>query len=353
MSGNGSDETLEHPVEPGAQTSAIDSDRSAADADQDGADVDQTASDTDQTASERDEADAVSDQRAADIDQATADGDQGGADPHAPGATIDENDRASSRAARDATRASRLATHATRLDTAESRFRIAVDRDATGLARDEIARLRDLRTEAMEGVAADTDAPLAEKFERLRVAAAHDRARAAADRARASADRAHAAAERAALEAELHEAHLDELTGAFRRKLGMVSLSHEIDRARRADGRLVCAFVDVDHLKLVNDRDGHAAGDRVLQALVSIMRGALRSFDPIVRYGGDEFVCALGGADLAEVAQRLAVIDRALKREVGTGISVGLASLAADERLEGLMARADMALLDAKRQRVA
>jgi hypothetical protein len=55
-------------------------------------------------------------------------------------------------------------------------------------------------------------------------------------------------------------------------------------------------------LKLVNDRLGHAAGDRVPRELVSIMRRTLRSFDPIVRSSDSEFVCALGAVDLVDIA---------------------------------------------------
>jgi len=131
----------------------------------------------------------------------------------------------------------------------------------------------------------------------------------------------------------------------------MLALDHEVDRARRGDGRLVCAFVDVDDLKRINDRDGHPAGDRVLLVLVSIMRTNLRSFDPIVRYGGDEFVCGLGAADVAEVERRFELSDRSLEAAVGAGISVGLAALAAGETLDEVLARADAALLDAKRRR--
>ena len=131
----------------------------------------------------------------------------------------------------------------------------------------------------------------------------------------------------------------------------MLALGHEVDRARRGDGRLVCAFVDVDDLKRVNDREGHAAGDRVLQALVSIMRTNLRSFDPIVRYGGDEFVCALGAADVADAERRFALINRSLHAAVGTGISVGLAALAGGETFDDVLARADAALLAIKQER--
>ena len=160
-----------------------------------------------------------------------------------------------------------------------------------------------------------------------------------------------AARERAVLEAALHNAYVDELTGALRRKLGMLALGHEVDRARRGDGRLVCAFVDVDDLKHVNDRDGHAAGDRVLKALVSIMRTNLRSFDPIVRYGGDEFVCGLGAAEVSDVERRFELINRSLRSAVGAGISVGIASLAEDETLDDVLARADEALLATKQAR--
>ena len=104
-------------------------------------------------------------------------------------------------------------------------------------------------------------------------------------------------------------------------------------------------------MKLVNDRDGHAAGDHVLKTLVWTIRSNLRSFDPVVRYGGDEFVCGLGGADLDEVERRFDQIDRSVRDEVGVGISVGLAALAADETLDELTARADLSLLDAKKRR--
>lgn len=130
--------------------------------------------------------------------------------------------------------------------------------------------------------------------------------------------------------------------------MGQLALSHEIDRARRSDGRFVLAFVDVDGLKTVNDRDGHAAGDRVLQVVVQAIRTRLRSFDPIIRYGGDEFVCGLGGTDLAEAEHRFDVIAVAIEEDAQVGISVGLAALAADDTAETLTERADAAMLEVK-----
>ncbi len=180
--------------------------------------------------------------------------------------------------------------------------------------------------------------------------AAADRARAAADRERAARDRADSARERIRLQAELLSAHLDPLTGALGREVGRVELTNGIERARRSDGRFVIAFVDVDDMKDVNDREGHAAGDQVLRTVVSAMRSNLRSFDPIVRYGGDEFVCGLGGADLGVVQARFERIGRSVQDEAGVGISVGLATLLADETLDQLTARADATLIGLKKR---
>jgi diguanylate cyclase (GGDEF)-like protein len=164
-------------------------------------------------------------------------------------------------------------------------------------------------------------------------------------------DGADAARERARLEKALRHARLDDLTGLDRRKIGRRALTNEIDRARRGDGRFVVAFVDVDGLKQVNDRDGHAAGDHVLRTLAAILRSNVRSFDPIVRYGGDEFVCGLSGVDPEAVERRFGAIDQALQDAVGVGITVGLASLLPNDTLDKLIARADAALLDGKRRR--
>jgi diguanylate cyclase (GGDEF)-like protein len=164
-------------------------------------------------------------------------------------------------------------------------------------------------------------------------------------------DRVDADRERARLEKALRGARFDDLTGLARRKMGRLALTNEIDRARRGDGRFVVAFVDVDGLKRVNDRDGHAAGDQVLRTLAATLRSNLRSFDPIVRYGGDEFVCGLGGVDPEGVERRFSAIDQELQDAVGVGITVGLASLLPNDTLDKLISRADAALLDGKRRR--
>jgi diguanylate cyclase (GGDEF)-like protein len=317
--------------------------QTATDADQTSADADQTSSDSDQTASAVDLAGAASDQRASDHDQAIADRE------HAAGShTVAED------SAYDAARAERQTVAAERRGTRGKRAATARDRDHTASDRDHVAEARDARSEVPSGVSPDLstlgehEAFLIRQLEVLAAEAVADRARAAADRARAATDRENAARERARLQAELDRAHLDELTGAYRRELGRQALSNEMDRARRSDGRFVLAFVDVDELKVVNDRDGHAAGDRALQAVVRAMRSRLRSFDPIIRFGGDEFVCGMSATDLPEAMYRFDAIRLAVAEDAHVGISVGLATLAPGDTVDTLTERADAAMLAMK-----
>lgn len=319
--------------------------QSASDSDQTAADADQTHSDADQTASADDQDSADSDQRASDRDQATADRDHAADKDRTP-----EGDDAydASRGARKIGSARRLGNRLERAGTARDRNATAAGRDRVADGRDGASRARDARVADLDGASSAPEAVLMKQLEELAAEAAADRAHAAADRARAALDRANAARERARLEAELRLAHLDELTGAYRREMGRLALTHEIERARRSDGRFVLAFVDVDGLKDVNDRDGHAAGDHVLQVVVDAIRTRLRSFDPMVRYGGDEFVCGLSGTDVDEASRRFDAIEAAIKEEADVGISVGFATLGAADTAEELTERADAAMLEVK-----
>jgi diguanylate cyclase (GGDEF)-like protein len=316
-----------------------------ADTDQTSADADQTSSDADQRASDSDQSAADSDQRASDRDQATADRDHA-AEPVRSDA--DETAYEASRTERATTTIERFANQRVRSRTARDRDETARRRDQIAAARDEAGRARDARVGSLANALDQPAASVTKQLFRLGLEAAADRARAAEDRERAATDRADAAREKAALEAALQSAHLDELTGAYRREMGRMALTQEIDRARRADGRLVVAFVDVDGLKDLNDREGHAAGDRALQTVVGAIRTKLRSFDPIFRYGGDEFVCGLGGTDLAEAGRRFESIGVAIEAEAGVSISVGLVSLAAGDSADQLTERADTAMLAVK-----
>ena len=210
-----------------------------------------------------------------------------------------------------------------RVAAVEARERAAAERDEIANLRDRAAAEREASTSPRVAVGPDGAAPTPDDD----------------------------ALERARLEAELQRAHLDALTGALRREVGRLALRNEIERARRSDGRFIIAFVDVDGLKGVNDREGHAAGDRVLRTLAATMRANLRSYDPIVRFGGDEFICGISSIGPDEAQHRIGVIDQSLRHATGVGITAGLASLTSDETLEELTERADAALLEAKRSR--
>ncbi len=132
----------------------------------------------------------------------------------------------------------------------------------------------------------------------------------------------------------------------------MEQLGQEIARTRRRCGGLIVAFVDVDGLKRVNDSDGHLAGDGLLCAVAECLGTYLRSYDLVMRYGGDEFVCVLPGADARTARLRFAEVARALARgPTGGSITVGLATLLETDSADDLIRRADAGLLAARAER--
>ena len=206
---------------------------------------------------------------------------------------------------------------------------------ADSLARRVLERVR-VQAAADRAAAADDRAQAVADRE----AAAQARRNAALDRARAAADLAAIKAIQAVAEAHLARAHLDDLTGAYRRDMGRLALSHEIDRARRRDGSFVVVFVDVDDVKTTDDEAGLAA-DRALQAVVATVRAKLRSFDPILRFGGDAFVAGIGGTDLVGAQRRFGAIREDLRRTSAIEISVGFAALGPGDTVDELIDRAD------------
>jgi diguanylate cyclase (GGDEF)-like protein len=185
-----------------------------------------------------------------------------------------------------------------------------------------------------------------------RVEAELDRKTALVDRSEGAAHRLQASADREASAKDRESAVIDGLTGVYRRGPGLAELDREIARAKRARQPLVVAFFDVDHLKVINDSRGHVAGDRMLQQVVGAIRKAVRSFDLIIRYGGDEFVCAFPGIAVADVTKRVATINAALLKGSEPGsVTVGFAELTADDSRDELIKRADADLYRARGQR--
>lgn len=188
--------------------------------------------------------------------------------------------------------------------------------------------------------------------------AASDRAEALQDRRGAASDRAHAAADREAASSdrvvsagERAISSIDGLTRAHRRDAGCVELEREIARAKRTGHPFALAFVDVDGLKATNDSLGHAAGDRLLRYVTDTIRAHFRSYDLIVRFGGDEFVCGLLDLKMDDAAKRFVLVNADLAEAKKASITVGLAQLRDEDRLEDLIRRADEAFYRARQQR--
>ncbi len=154
-------------------------------------------------------------------------------------------------------------------------------------------------------------------------------------------------------------AYHDALTGLPNRILVKQELELALARARRGDGAAAVMFVDLDDFKEVNDRFGHAVGDRLLAAVAGRLRSVLRDTDVLARQGGDEFLVLL--ADLTDtpggVAERVGgkLLD-ALRRpfivgetEICTAASIGV-SLYPDDALSTdlLLRNADGAMYAAK-----
>jgi diguanylate cyclase (GGDEF)-like protein len=177
-----------------------------------------------------------------------------------------------------------------------------------------------------------------------------DRLLAARDRAEAALDRKQAALDRQRAAEYLRRTYRDGLTGALQRESGTDRLQRELDRTHRAGGILTIAFLDVDGLKKVNDRAGHAEGDHLLRAIGTALAQRLRTYDLVVRWGGDEFVCALPGSTMESAARRLAEVGQLLSElHPGAGFTFGLAAQERGDTLQATIDRADQDLYRKRR----
>lgn len=163
-----------------------------------------------------------------------------------------------------------------------------------------------------------------------------------------------------ATRAELQQLAIrDSLTQVFNRRYFMEQLQREAERFFRTGERLSLLMIDADEFKSVNDRYGHATGDRVLQVIARCCATSLRPYDVLARFGGEEFAVLLPATEISaayEVAERIrasvadARIDAGDAGMIGVTVSIGVSSLSrADEGCRGLFDTADSALYDAKR----
>ncbi|MCH2113012.1 MAG: diguanylate cyclase [Planctomycetes bacterium] len=151
----------------------------------------------------------------------------------------------------------------------------------------------------------------------------------------------------------------DPLTGLLNRRALMDTLTREEDRMRRENRPLGLILADVDHFKLVNDSHGHLAGDKVLEVASQCLQGTIRTGDSVGRWGGEEFLLVLPGADIiqtAEIAERCRALLESQRTTTEHGhvlqitASFGAASTEAPHRIahHELVQCADQAMYWAK-----
>jgi diguanylate cyclase (GGDEF)-like protein len=151
-------------------------------------------------------------------------------------------------------------------------------------------------------------------------------------------------------------AELDELTGSFNRRCIMRMLEEEIARSQRGGAPCSIALIDLDWFKRINDAYGHPTGDEVLRTFAITFFANIRTMDRLGRYGGEEFLLVLPGANedaafrmLDRLRAIIADLDwSAFSPGMRVTISAGVATLRQNETSDNFLARADGALYASK-----
>lgn len=160
----------------------------------------------------------------------------------------------------------------------------------------------------------------------------------------------------------LELANTDPLTGILNRRAFMERMEQEINRSGRDNSPLSFILSDIDYFKKVNDTYGHQAGDIVLQKFSNRLKTSIRPYDFIGRYGGEEFVVCLPGADenqsqfaaerIRKQVEEMEVLFADSSKSIRITASFGVASLQvdSDDHLDDLIRRADDAVYRAKNE---
>jgi diguanylate cyclase (GGDEF)-like protein len=198
---------------------------------------------------------------------------------------------------------------------------------------------------------ADADAPPAPKkparSAAMQLAAELDRLRAELSAARAKVTELEARAD------------VDPLLDLLNRRGFERELRRSLAYVRRYGATAALIYLDLDRFKPVNDRYGHAAGDRVLKAVAATLQHSVRESDVVARLGGDEFGVLLWNVSEAQAAAKAASLEAAVAGVIvphrgvrlSVGASAGCAMLLAPDAPADVMTRADLAMYERKRSR--
>ncbi|GGY35203.1 diguanylate cyclase response regulator [Bacterioplanes sanyensis] len=152
-----------------------------------------------------------------------------------------------------------------------------------------------------------------------------------------------------------HLAHLamhDQLTGLYNRHYLMNHIDYRLARSRRHGYELAVLLLDIDHFKTINDDLGHQQGDRVLAGLGQFLVSFFRIEDLVARIGGEEFFVLLDPCPSDQViakAQQLRIaVSEFNPDRVPITVSIGATHIHAEDSLNSVLKRADLALYDAK-----
>ena len=152
----------------------------------------------------------------------------------------------------------------------------------------------------------------------------------------------------------------DHLTGLLNRRQGEKLLAEEAARVRRSAETLTLGVVDINSFKHINDTYGHQAGDTCIHHVADVIRRNIRQGDWLARWGGDEFILVLREAN--PFAQTEAVLQRIVRdlkdsplrlpqgEELVLTVTVGASRYSSEEDLRELLAKADEAMYEAKRE---
>jgi two-component system, cell cycle response regulator len=150
----------------------------------------------------------------------------------------------------------------------------------------------------------------------------------------------------------------DALTSIWNRGAVIELLERELARARRDGSSVGILLADIDHFKRINDAHGHLVGDEVLRAVTGRLKGEVRAYDGVGRYGGEEFLILLPGCDHAKLAAKAEQLVRIVERssiETSTGpvaVTISIGGIASGEcphaELNSYLRAADTALYRAK-----